>query len=707
MTSSFITDPQKVASAALLAVLLPLTTQASEDHGRDCGDGGHAQETLLGAAPGSRTRAADQAVSAPSASRVLGPNAGKPVVGVYYYPWYRSASNAPENGTLATGWMRKTLRGRLAPQQLPSRGVYSSQDPETIADHIAQSRRGGVDFWAVSWWGPNHHTDATFKNHILPHAHAGTLKYAILYESTGRLGSFDEPSYTRLLDDFRYMAENYFDNPQYLKIEGRPVVFIYLTRVYFRNRGLEALRSLRDQFPDAYLVGDDVFGPSYRPEYARLWDAVTAYDVYGQSLQIAGATRAAVDRLGANYANARTIANSVETGFIPAISPGYNDKAVRAGHPGRARYFEDVPGSQEGDLFRAMVRDVALPNVDPLAGNVIMVTSFNEWYEDTQIEATAGTSPPTAKDDSASGKFYTEGDIYRDYGYLYLDLLRKEAETPSPPRRNLEKVGGVAVANILQRLGAKQEQGSTVKELDDYSSHFDRTDPNRDGKHTRKEYVDNGVYMTPQARAGIFRAADGNADGVVTRAEYVLNRIITDEAKTIVQGMDDDSDGLAERAEFVKHAAKLLADAEFAEQVYDAFDANADGGITIPEYLRVWGQWARLGQKSAEERIRARRAELADSANKPGKKPTPPGPRRPGSGTPSGRPGPGGRPPSVDEVFRRFDGNKDGKLVKDEIPEFVQQFILPADADGDAAVTKEELRASRQRRRPGGKDRKE
>ena len=98
------------------------------------------------------------------------------------------------------------------------------------------------------------------------------------------------------------------------------------------------------------------------------------------------------------------------------------------------------------------------------------------------------------------------------------------AATSTPP-----KLGGAAVGDILQRLGAKFEQGSDSKQLDDYANHFNRTDLNRDGKHTKEEYVDNGSYMTPQARAGIFRAADGNADGVVTKAEYVLNRIITDE----------------------------------------------------------------------------------------------------------------------------------------------------------------------------------
>jgi Ca2+-binding EF-hand superfamily protein len=201
-----------------------------------------------------------------------------------------------------------------------------------------------------------------------------------------------------------------------------------------------------------------------------------------------------------------------------------------------------------------------------------------------------------------------------------LSVHAVHAQPRSPERDAPAKVGSVPGAEVLQRLGAKLESGTTSKLLDDYVIHFDRTDPNRDGKHTREEYVENGRYMTPQARAGIFRAADGNADGVVTRAEYVLNRIITDEAKAIVQGMDDDEDGLVERTEFVKHSTKLLSSQELAEQVFATLDANADGGIPIPEYLQIWGKWARVGQKSAEERIAARRAKLAESRNKLGPK---------------------------------------------------------------------------------------
>jgi Ca2+-binding EF-hand superfamily protein len=262
------------------------------------------------------------------------------------------------------------------------------------------------------------------------------------------------------------------------------------------------------------------------------------------------------------------------------------------------------------------------------------------------------------------------------------------------------QVGETPVAEVLAQLGAKQEQGAEADELNAYTSHFDRTDPNKDGQHTREEYVENGGYMTPQARAGIFRASDGNGDDVVTRDEYILNRIITDEAKAIVQGMDDNKDGSIEQAEFIAHATELLSDADLAGQVYAAFDANSDGGITIPEYLRVWGQWARDCQPSAEERIAARRAEIEEAANQSEEeRPSgPPASRPPAGGSRPGRPNAGEGPQSVDTVFERFDADNDGKLKEEEVPEFVRQFIIPADADGDGFVTKEELQASRERK---------
>jgi len=341
----------------------------------------------------------------------------KVMVGTYYYPWYDLSSHTPY----------QSLRGHLLPKHDPALGNYDSADANVIGAHIKQSIQANISFWAVSWWGPNSPEDKVFRENILTHKDAIKLKYAILYESDDRLGK----GYSNLIPDFDYFAKSYFSNPNYLKIDGKPVVFIYLTRVYFRGRGGDELAALRRAHPNVYIVGDDVFGPDYKAPYASEWNAVTAYDVYGQSMGAHGSTRAALEQLKTNFKDARRAANSVNVGLIPAAAPGFNDKGVRPGHDGAPRYFEDDPRSVEGDVFRAMLREVVLPQVDPLGANMIMITSFNEWHEDTQIEPTAGTAGRTNKDDSPSGHKYTQGDHYTDYGNLYLDILGQETQRAS------------------------------------------------------------------------------------------------------------------------------------------------------------------------------------------------------------------------------------------------------------------------------------
>ena len=97
--------------------------------------------------------------------------------------------------------------------------------------------------------------------------------------------------------------------------------------------------------------------------------------------------------------------------------------------------------------------------------------------------------------------------------------------------------------------------------------------------------------MDRQARAGIFLASDANHDATVTEAEYIENRIITDEAKQIFHSMDADGDGRVRRQEMLKHGT--INDVNLADAVFTSLDTDANGELVIPEYLRVWGSWAR------------------------------------------------------------------------------------------------------------------
>jgi len=160
----------------------------------------------------------------------------------------------------------------------------------------------------------------------------------------------------------------------------------------------------------------------------------------------------------------------------------------------------------------------------------------------------------------------------------------------------------------LKQLGAQMEAGVTAQQLLSYEQHFDHVDADHDGRHSREEFVVNGQYMTRESRQGIFRAADSNGDGFVTKAEYALNRIITDEAKKIIQKMDANRDGTVSRNEFLKSG--VVRDEQLSAEIFKALDANQDGKLLVPEYLKVWGRWAREDRASAEQRVAALRNRL-------------------------------------------------------------------------------------------------
>jgi hypothetical protein len=189
------------------------------------------------------------------------------------------------------------------------------------------------------------------------------------------------------------------------------------------RRAVADLRaSLLRQFAlNPYLVGDDLFTTPVDLERAQLWDAITDFDVYGTALQSGGSTSAALKRLDAVYSQAQAALAQSKVGLVPVTTPGFNDKGVRGGHRAAPRYLVDSPDSRPGDVFARMLKDVVVPRTDPKAHHMLMINSFNEWHEDTQIEPTEA-APRIRADDSARQR-YTEGNDYEGYGDRYLKIL--------------------------------------------------------------------------------------------------------------------------------------------------------------------------------------------------------------------------------------------------------------------------------------------
>ncbi len=338
-------------------------------------------------------------------------------VGVFYYPWHHENFHGGQY-----------LRKRLVPPQLPELGEYDDREAAVIDQHLEWSRDAGIDLWVTSWWGPGSMEDGTLLDHILPHTNLGNLQIALFYETSGRTDNFSH--YTNLDPDISYITENYFDHPNYLHIDGKPVLFIYLTRVMgYYGTLANSMSTIRAAATAAgyeiFIVGDHVFGgpPSTADELALL-DAVCNYDVYGSMGATGYAAQFSVDRYYTEQAGWKYMAESVGTGFVPGTTPGFNDTAVRNGHGPLLRKLSDL--AEFGSLFRAMVQG-AKELVDPEMGNMLLVTSWNEWHEDTQIEPVV-VAAATSTDDSPTGSDYTAGLEYEGYGTRYLDILSEEVK---------------------------------------------------------------------------------------------------------------------------------------------------------------------------------------------------------------------------------------------------------------------------------------
>lgn len=338
-----------------------------------------------------------------------------PLIGVYYYPWH--------GGSNFHG--RKYLREKLVPVQTPELGEYNDRDSEVIKQHLAWCEYAGIGLWVSSWWGPGKMEDITLKDHIMKHPDLKGMKIALFYETSGRMKDFTDLS--NVASDISYMAKNYFKHPNYYKIDGRPVLFVYLTRVLsgkgiLRNT-MEIMRSTAiDAGFEIYIIGDQVFGqPPSSTDQIALLDGITNYDVYGSSGGKMYATQEKVNNYYTAQAGWRAKAHQVGVSFVPAASPGFNDRGVRDGHTPLSRKLTE--NAEFGSLFEAML-DQSLQLTDIESGNLLLITSWNEWHEDTQIEPVTA-APPTKKDNSSSGQDYTAGLEYEGYGLKYLDIIKK------------------------------------------------------------------------------------------------------------------------------------------------------------------------------------------------------------------------------------------------------------------------------------------
>jgi glycoprotein endo-alpha-1,2-mannosidase len=173
------------------------------------------------------------------------------------------------------------------------------------------------------------------------------------------------------------------------------------------------------------------------PQVARIeqFDAITSYTMYygdlgypqwgpaKDSSGYPGTTNIVADQqfLLSVYRNATN--NRVPV--VPDVQPGFNDRGFRLAtdHPVEPRQW--VPGDGPASTLDHFFRCVAIPELDPKLP-MVMVTSWDDWNEDTGIEPIPGTA--TRTDDSPSGNAYTQGYEYGAEGSNTVRTLRRDVE---------------------------------------------------------------------------------------------------------------------------------------------------------------------------------------------------------------------------------------------------------------------------------------
>lgn len=332
-------------------------------------------------------------------------NPGKKVL-AFYYAWYGDGN--PESGMIDVwhGWkgghgpnLLKDLlaQGKVEEPQyvvarsthLPLLGPYDSYEEESIRHHMKWAKEAWIDGFIVSWWGISPATDEGMSK-ILDIADKYGRNITIYYE-TNRCKTKEE-RIKRGIEDLTHVLNKYGTHPAFLKINGKPVIFVY-SRVMGQvslDEWVAIVEGTRKTAKADFLLNvEDLTGIS--EIYRQAFDGTHIYS-RPTPPRSPEAIREAV-REAKSYGKISTV----------TVSPGFDDTGILG------TLKATVAPRRDGELYEQWWKIALKVNPD-----WVLITSWNEWMEGSEIEPTV------------------------EYGKKYLELTRGFVEMFKTPSPNLE-----------------------------------------------------------------------------------------------------------------------------------------------------------------------------------------------------------------------------------------------------------------------------
>ena len=304
------------------------------------------------------------------------------------------------------------------PERTPALGFYAQENPQVSDWETKWAVEHGISFFIYCWYrasqggavntryGTAIH-DALFKSRFV-----GKMKFTIRWEnqSRGIAGVADARDlFENLLP---YWIENYFKHPSYLKLDNRPVLFIYRPEFLVKDLGsVESVKSafarMRNVCRDAGFDGLYLLG-EYRgldPKHLALMrDLGLDYTfAYCWGIPNSPTPQQAIQ------AQMTNIRKTQELGILPQVVTvsqawsGWRDEGS----------IWKIPPTDFETLLREAKAFIGTLPASQLGSRMLLLDNWNEWGEGHYIAP------------------------YREYGFGYLDAVRNVFASDAGPHEDL------------------------------------------------------------------------------------------------------------------------------------------------------------------------------------------------------------------------------------------------------------------------------
>ena len=144
------------------------------------------------------------------------------------------------------GWDTHMWHGvwTRAPHRKPVLGWYDETNPDVIDWQIKHLVENGVSFVFVDWyWSRGSHYHKHWPVAFGKARYRGLLKWSLMWANHNAPGAHSVADQEKVT---RYWIDNYFRDPQYMQIDGKPVVSIWSANAMERDMGPGGCRKLLD-----------------------------------------------------------------------------------------------------------------------------------------------------------------------------------------------------------------------------------------------------------------------------------------------------------------------------------------------------------------------------------------------------------------------------------------------------------------------------